>query len=442
MASGQLKTEQPSSGSLTDEEPATSDTERVGINSPQWHGRRLLAAKILMGAMVAILVVFLADLSYLFGGTFGVNHRVSALNLLVVDYDGGPIGEAVTNAYNRLRSNEFPSLEFRPPSDYPEPSDVKRSICKADFWGAVYIHKNASARLAAAYEGGSAAEAFDPTDSITYIYNGARYPTTASGYLAPNFQALITATRAGYYQTEEGQSALRTVNSSDSAAVQAYLNPIQGTADIIRPTNQASRNLYNTINIVMAVLGQFFYVLAMNGIFDKLGIHKSMRIRDVWIMRFITGKVFSMLFALVVAGYIWAFREDWGVGGGQWALTWLTLWLFMDTNFQVLESTIGSFVPMAFTPFFLLTWFMVNVAACMFPFELVAGFYRIGYAMPAHSLWVILIRAWSGCGNNLHIALPVLFSWWVVGHVAAYFSIRKRCLAQSAPQETDRKTEG
>ncbi|KAF4463193.1 Nitrosoguanidine resistance SNG1 [Fusarium albosuccineum] len=415
-------------------DPEMADIGRPGLNSAYWRPKRAMSAKILLGVMVAILVVFLADLSYLFGATFKVNDRVSALNILVVDYDGGPVGQAVSNAYKSLQSNRFPSLDFRRAADYPDPSDVKRSVCHANYWGALYIPEGTSDRLAAAYEGGQAAEDFDPTEGLVYIYNGARYPTVASGYLLPNFNALISATRGGYYQTDEGRSALRSINNTDAAAVQAYLNPIQGTPDIIRPTNQASRNLYNTLNIVMAILGQFFYVLAMNGIFDNFGIHKNMRIRDVWLMRFTTGKIFSMLFAVVVTGYIWAFREDWGVSGGHWALSWLTFWLFMDTNFQVLESCIGSFVPLAATPFFLLTWFMVNVSAVMFPFELMAGFYRIGYAFPGHSLWIVLIDVWSGCGNYLHIGLPILFAWWVVGHVTAFFSIRKRCLAaQSAP---------
>lgn len=439
-------TRQQSSPSPTlqdDEAAIPPSAERHGMNSPEWHGRRALAAKILMGVMVAVLVIFLADLSYLFGSTFRVNDRISALKILVVDYDGGPIGESIANAYESLQSRKFPSLDFRPSSDYPDTSDVRHSVCNANYWGAIYIHEGASDRLAAAYEGGPAAEDYNPKDSITYIYNGARYPTVAAGYLAPNFQAVISAARGGYYQTRQGQSALGSINSSDIAAVQAYLNPIQGTADIIRPTNQASRNLYNTINIVMAILGQFFYVLAMNGIYDKFGIHKSMRIRDVWLMRFITGKIFSMLFAVVVTGYIWAFREDWGVSGGQWALTWLVFWLFMDTNFQVLETVVGSFVPMALTPLFLLTWFMVNVAAVVFPFELAAGFYRIGYAFPAHSLWILLVRVWSGCGNYLHIGLPIMFAWWIVGHVTAYFGVRKRCLDQAAQQQTaeERKEE-
>ncbi|KAH7124261.1 hypothetical protein EDB81DRAFT_912287 [Dactylonectria macrodidyma] len=423
--------QRPSPEPTLHDEPVTPYAGRQGINSPQWRSQRAVAAKILMGVMVAILVIFLADLSYLFGATFRINDRVSALNVLIVDYNGRPVGESVVSAYKTLQNSQFPSLEFRPPADYPDPSDMKHSVYRA----------SASDRLAAAYKGGSAAEAFDPNDSITYIYNGARYPTAASGYLAPNFQAFVSATRGSYYRTEQGQSALKSVNSSDPAAVRAFLDPIQGTADIIRATYHASRTLYNTINIVMAVLGQFLYVLAMNGIFDKFGMHKSMRIRDVWLMRFVTGKIFSMLFAVVVTGYIWAFREDWGVSGGQWALSWLTFWLFMDTNFQVLESTIGSFVPMALTPFFLLTWFMVNVSACIFPFELMAGFYRIGYAFPAHALWITLIEVWSGCGNYLRIGLPVLFAWWLLGHVTAFFSIRKRCLAQSAEQSLGKRKE-
>ncbi|KAH6951723.1 hypothetical protein DER45DRAFT_576930 [Fusarium avenaceum] len=419
---------------LHDDEPAMANMERQSSRAAQMRGPTSMVIKILTGVMVAILVIFLADLSYLFGSTFKTNERVSALKILVVDYDGGAVGASVANAYKSLQAKTFPTFEFRSADEFPETSDVKRSVCKADYWGALYINKDASDRLAAAYEGGSAAENYNPADSITYIYNGARYPTVASGFLAPNLNAIIGASRGGYYQTQEGRSALRNVNSSDPAAVEAYLNPITGTPDIIRPTNQGSRNLYNTINIVMAILGQFFYVLAMNGIYDKFGLHKSMRVRDVWVMRFINGKIFSMLFAMVVTGYIWAFREDWAVSGADWALTWLTFWLFMDVNFQVLETTIGSYVPMPLTPFFLLTWFMVNVASVVFPFELTAGFYRIGYIFPAHSLWIVLIQVWSGCGNSLHIGLPILFAWFIVGHVTAFFGVRKRCLDQTQPQ--------
>ncbi|KAH6885184.1 hypothetical protein B0T10DRAFT_492152 [Thelonectria olida] len=414
-----------------------STNTREGFSSPYWQGRNSIALKALAGVAVAILIVFLGDLSYLFGATFRAGDRVHALNVLVVDYDGGPVGQSVARAYQSLQGDHFPTFDFHSSADFPDPSNIKRGVCKAKYWGAVYIHSGASDRLAAAYEGGSAAENYSSEAAVTYIYNGARYPTVASSYLAPNFLALVSASRGMYYRTDNGSSALQTLNSSDLAAVQAYLNPITGTADVIRPTNQGSRTLYNTINIVMAILGQFFYVLAMNGIFDKFGIHSKMRVRDVWIMRFIAGKIFALLYAVVVTGYIWAFREDWGVDGGTWAMTWLTFWLFMDTNFLVLESLIGSFVALQFTPFFLLTWFMVNVAACVFPFELTAGFYRIGYAFPAHALWITLIQVWSGCGNSLHIGLPVLFAWWVVAQVASFFSIRKRCLDAGATRGDD-----
>ncbi|KAK2468858.1 hypothetical protein H9L39_19450 [Fusarium oxysporum f. sp. albedinis] len=392
MANDDIEIQRSSSPAPTlHDEPEMANIERLSSRAPALQTPIKMVTKILTGVMVAILVIFLADLSYLFGSTFRVNDRVSGLKILVVDYDGGAVGESVTNAYKMLQDKTFPTLEFRSADQYPETSDVKHGVCNADYWGAVYINKGSSDRLAAAYEGGSAAQDYNPADTITYIYNGARYPTVASGYIAPKIQALVGAARGGYYQTQEGRSALRNVNSSDPAAIEAYLNPITSTPDTIRPTNQGSRNLYNTINIVMAVLGQFFYVLAMNGIYDKFGIHKNMRVRDVYAMRFINGKIFSTLFAVVVTGYIWAFKEDWGVTGGQWALSWLTFWLFMDVNFVVLESVIGAYVPMALTPF------------------------------PSHMVW-------SGCGNSLHIGLPILFAWWVVGHVIAFFGVRKRCM--------------
>ncbi|KAH6962320.1 hypothetical protein BKA56DRAFT_622873 [Ilyonectria sp. MPI-CAGE-AT-0026] len=216
----------------------------------------------LAGVAVAFLIVFLADLSYLFGATFHVKDRVRALKILVVDYDGGQL------------SNQFPSLDFNSSADYPDPSNLKQAVSQAKYWGAVFIQNRASSQLANAYQGGLAAEDGNSTEAVTYTYNAARYLTVASSYLVTNFQLLMRS------------SALRSLSTSDPKAIQAYLSPVTSTADIIRPTNQGSKSLYNTINTVMPVLGQFSYVLAMNGIFDESGIHDKMRVRDVWIMRF------------------------------------------------------------------------------------------------------------------------------------------------------------
>lgn len=71
---------------------------------------------------------------------------------------------------------------------------------------------------------------------------------------------------------------------------------------------------------------------------------------------------------------------------------------------------------------------MVNVASSIFPFELSPGWYRWGYALPAHETYEMLVYVWSGCANPMRVALPVMFSWLVLGHVIAWFSIRKRCL--------------
>lgn len=95
---------------------------------------------------------------------------------------------------------------------------------------------------------------------------------------------------------------------------------------------------------------------------------------------------------------------------------------------MVMESLIASYIPLPFVPIFVVSWVLVNVASSIFPFELSAGWYRWGYVPPAHETYSLIVYVWSGCASPLWVALPVMFTRLVVGHVVAYFSIRKRCL--------------
>ncbi|KAH8588867.1 hypothetical protein B0O99DRAFT_638158 [Bisporella sp. PMI_857] len=129
--------------------------------------------------------------------------------------------------------------------------------------------------------------------------------------------------------------------------------------------------------------------------------------------------VYTFVASITVACYIWGFREDWGVSGSQFILTWMVFWLYMHINFVIVD-TMTAFVPAKFFAFFLLTWIIINVTSTIYPFELSPGFYRWGYALPAHEIYSLLVQVWSGgCNNQAYRALPILFAWEVVGMVSA-----------------------
>ncbi|KAK1584892.1 uncharacterized protein LY79DRAFT_560330 [Colletotrichum navitas] len=381
----------------------------------------------IIAASITILLLVLANMSFLFGATFEQAERIHALKILTVDLDGGAIGSAIAAASKSLQATNFPTIEFGSASEYSTPAAVKNAVCKGDYWGAIYINKGASEKLASALSGTSNT-AYNAADSVTYTYNQARYPAIGDSVLASNMQKVVAASRGFYYKSPNGTAALRSLDTANPAAVTAYLNPISSTPDIIGAQTQASRVYFNTVNIIVPTLAQLFFILALNGIFMSSGLHAMARIRDVWLLRFVAGKIYCLLTALTVTGYLWAFRENWAVSGPEFGKTLLVFWLYMDVQWQVLESILGSYLPMQLMPFFFLTWMLTNVASCVSPFELMAGFYRIGYAFPAHEVYSLLVQVWSGCADQTRIALPVLFSWWVVGHVVSVFSIRKRCV--------------
>ncbi|RGP68514.1 nitrosoguanidine resistance sng1 [Fusarium sporotrichioides] len=397
-------------------------SNRTPARSPVWANKtKTYIIPILMTALL-IQVLFLGNMSYLFGALFKSGHRMHNLKILAIDYDGGDIGKAISGAYSTLQSNQFPTVEFGSSSEYDTPDKIRDAVCKHGYWGAVYTHPGASSRLLTTIKGDNVTT-YDPKDAVTTIYNGAYYPAVFSS-VKGSLQSLTTVASNMYPITSS--DILKAVNLTNPASASTFLNPFQSSVWDIMPTEQGSRVLLNTVAMVMAVLMQFFFQMAFNGITAK--VLQSQSKRDVYIFRLVTGKAYTFVSALGMTGYIWAFRENWGVDAGQFFETWMCLWFYMDINYLVVDTVIGTVIPMQFFAFFLLTWIIINIASTVYPFDLTPGFFHWAWALPAHNVWLLLVGIWSGCRASIDVTLPILFSWWIVGHASSAWSVRKRCL--------------
>lgn len=85
-------------------------------------------------AMLALNLLFLADLSYLYGVVFKSTYRVHNFKMLMVDFDGGLIGQSVNGAYQQFQGNTFPTLIQHDVSEYPTEADVREAVCKGHYW--------------------------------------------------------------------------------------------------------------------------------------------------------------------------------------------------------------------------------------------------------------------------------------------------------------------
>lgn len=181
--------------------------------------------------------------------------------------------------------------------------------------------------------------------------------------------------------------------------------------------------------MVFPIIMQFFFLMGVNGISNMFQVYSHLPLLNNGLLRLGLSASYTFIGSLCTSGYIYAFRESWEISAGQFFLVWMVFWLYMHINFLVMDCATG-FIPMSFVSFFMLTWVVFNVTSTILPFELNPGFYRWGYALPAHNAYQILVQIWSGGGyQHLYQALPILFAWEIGTAPLVVLAMHKRCEA-------------
>ncbi|KAL4938721.1 hypothetical protein BDV06DRAFT_231574 [Aspergillus oleicola] len=365
-----------------------------------------------IGAAVSLQLLILANMSYLYGSAYRDSLRWSTMKVLYIDYDEDAIGQSVMTAYDQMKGPSLPTVHQHLPDEFPTQQNVKDAVCRGDYWGAIYSSRNASARLSAALTSPESAQTYDSSQALGYIWSSTRYPSMSQGVYSNLLQ--ITQGAASVYKQTTAAETLISINVSDPSIARTILNPISATPIDLHPMSQGTKFYYNTVSMVMPIIIQFFFIMALNGISAQTNVLSTLSPRTNTLLRLTISICYTFIAALVMTGYIWAFREDWDVTSGQFALTWMAIWLAMHVHNLLIDFATAA-IPMQFMPFFVLTWVIVNVTSTIAPFELNPGFYRVGYALPAHQLYELLMQIWTrGCNPHLDRALSALWCEWVV----------------------------
>ncbi|KNG87670.1 hypothetical protein ANOM_004133 [Aspergillus nomiae NRRL 13137] len=419
--------------------PKARHQPHPSIHDPFVRRRRLGLLKAAGLNFIVLQLLFLGLFCYLFGSLFQQTTHIHNLHVVFVDYDGGAVGGAVRTAYEQLKGPGFPTLSEQSVSAYPQPSTVRSAVCNIDYWGGLYTSVNASNRLAAAFGGGSAAASYNNSDILTLVWNEARYPTTADSAIAANMQSLSEAARVAYSQAN-GMQALTDLNGTDPAAIAAFTNPWTLASINIQPTTQGSRLIYNTLVIILILIQEFFFLGYINGLYQQFQLYLSIAAPRIATVRQLISGLYTLSGSLCTTGAIWAFRHGWNVNGGQFALTWMALWLFAHCNFLVLD-VFTIWLPPPGVPMALISWIVLNITSILLPFELSPGFYQWGYALPAHSIFQVLVDIWSGgCNPQLDYALPVLFAYELIALTLSSVGVYRRAHYAVLAKETEEKT--
>ncbi|KAF9885291.1 hypothetical protein FE257_013092 [Aspergillus nanangensis] len=414
--------------------------ERPSKDDPSVRPVRLAVLKAVTINLILLQILFLGLFCYLFGSLFQETDHVHNFNILFVDYDGGPIGAAVRSGYETLQGPSFPSLMERPTSAYPQPGSITSAVCDINYWGALYTTPNASDRLTAALAGGPAASSYNQSNVLVVVWNQARYPTVIDSAVFDTMKALSDAARVAYSLATARQAIQTSLNSSDPAALAAFSDPWTLASVNLQPTSQGSRVIYNTLCIILILIQEFFYLGYVNGVYMQFKLYTTVTPHRIAVVRQIISGVYTFVGSLCTTGAIWAFRSGWDVNAYQFLLCWMALWLFAHLNFVILD-VFTIWISPPFVPMALISWIVLNVTSVLLPFELSPGFYKWGYALPAHSVFNVLIDIWShGCNPQLYYALPVLFVYEVVGVILSSIGVYRRAHYAVLKQEAEEKS--
>ncbi|KAI5309054.1 hypothetical protein KEM55_004199 [Ascosphaera atra] len=421
---------------LQTKEESTPD-ESEAQEKPAWKNVRKTCFLALGGAFVSLQLLFLCNMLYMHGSQYKMTERYHNLNILYINYDGSAIGQAVLDAYDGLRGLDFPTLHQKPMDLYPTYDDARQAVCQGHYWAAIYADKDATKHLMSSMVNGT-----DLTNSVSYVWNSVLWPPFTESGVHANIEMLLEAARRTYF-SNNAVADLGLTNFSNSNAFTAFLNPVRTREIDIMPTKQGARILYNTVSMVMPIIQQFFFMVALNEIAEQFQVFTILGWKVNYLARVVISYSFTLSTALCMAGYFWTYREAWDVDGAQYALSVLILWVYAHIHSLMVELG-TAFLPFPLMPFCVLTWIILNVTSTVAPFEISPGFYQWGYALPGRNTYEILLQIWSrGCNNKLYRTLPVMLTWEIIGSMLVPWGIQRRCKAAAAkrPREDTSPTE-
>lgn len=229
---------------------------REAVHSDFWRGKRRKYACLTLLSIAILSLVFLGNLSYLYGTAYHATVNVHHFRVLYVDYDGGVLGQSLTSAYNSLRGNGFPTLEIVSSTQFPNEQALKNEVCRnRHIYGAVYTHPDASNRLSSAIGGGTAAQNYNSSDAISFIWNGVRYTTLAQADVYANLQTLVSAAGT-VYRNINATYVHNNLDLTSPRAIAAAAQPVIASVIDIRPTTQGVKAFYNTVTVVFTITSQ------------------------------------------------------------------------------------------------------------------------------------------------------------------------------------------
>lgn len=347
----------------------------------------------IIGLSTAIIITLLVIIELMIiGGFYFAYDNLSRLDAVIVDNDGGPVGQFFQKALPASNTLSYRVDNTEDPVGY---------ISDAKTWFIIQIPSNFSTRLFAALNGQSATYA---NNSINLIYDEGRSFLILSAVQAFLQVGLQQAT------TKFMQQAVKNVSLANIKDPNVLIAPIPVNSIIVHHVAELGEDIASGLAI-------FFFMIvsiASGAIIGKLWYSKLGKIH-AWQV-FILKTIHTLLLATCISTFysiiVIAFK------GNRFHVSSALLWLFMImvslTIIQIGEFVVGnlSYLAVLILPVFLI--FSLTSSTAVLPLELMNDFYKIGYGFPMLHVVNGLRFIFFGSDNRMGLYVGVIVAWLIV----------------------------
>ncbi|KAF8585956.1 hypothetical protein K439DRAFT_1409463 [Ramaria rubella] len=360
-------------------------------------------------------VAILAVLSIYWGALWKIQDGVHNLNGVIVDFDGGPMGQVIQDvAKNITGPKTSVTWSSAPPSSFPNgPTDVAQAVIDEVYWIAIVINPAATAKLAAAVS--TADPSYNSSEAVSIYAVEARNENSYPIFVAPPPQELMNMA----IKLFANQHAMQLASNSNithllSNAPGVVTQPMYYTLVNLRPFDVFAASAADFVGLIYLLIISFLITNLNFGARMETGLARHLTLRSLIQVRIVSavGIYFflSLIFALLSLAFQIPFSRT--ISGG-FVIFWILCWMAMSALGLALETLVTILTP-RFTPYFMILWIIVNVSVCFYPIELQPPIYRYGFASPFYNVSRAVRTIIFGTRNQIGLNFGVQFAWIAV----------------------------
>ncbi|KAH7104414.1 hypothetical protein BKA62DRAFT_635540 [Auriculariales sp. MPI-PUGE-AT-0066] len=387
---------------------------------PAIAGPRAGFVKGLVGGLVLTMVAIFAILPVYWGAFWRAPQHAHNLNVVVVDLDGGAIGQAlrtmftspqITGAQTQLTYNIAPSGEFA------NAEAVAEYVTDEHAWAAVVVSSGATQNLQSAIS--SRSTSYNASQVITLYLNTARNENATPRFIQPQLTPVLERFSEQFAVTNaQGLAASTDLAGLLSTAPALVTRPVSFSTIELRAFDVPVAAAVDFVGLIYLLIIAFLVAMMNYNIRVMSGLNKLLNLRTLLVIRFVVPFLLyfamSWIYSFISLAFQVPFSRHYGHGG--FILYWISSYLGMLALGLAIESIITLLTP-RFIPYFLILWIISNVSVAFFPIQVLPGVFRYGYAMPFYNIGQIVRTLLFGTKNHLGLNYGILIVWIAISCV-------------------------